>query len=98
MSEAAMRQLGVPEPVEVVLGPGEVLVTMDWWHQALNLDKTVAVTGNFIDENNVAQVIERAIEAGAQSRVESILEEVSRKQPELLETLIASMGTKGTLS
>ena len=29
---------------------GEVIVTMDYWHQAYNLEDSIAVTGNFIDK------------------------------------------------
>eukprot|EP01127_Copromyxa_protea_P016391 TRINITY_DN485_c0_g1_i3.p1 TRINITY_DN485_c0_g1~~TRINITY_DN485_c0_g1_i3.p1 ORF type:complete len:1020 (-),score=251.96 TRINITY_DN485_c0_g1_i3:107-3139(-) len=42
------------KPIEVVQGPGEMLyVPAGWWHMVLNLEETVSVTQNFVNDQNL---------------------------------------------
>ena len=44
-------------PIECIQEPGELLfVPTGWWHSVLNLETTVAVTHNFVDQFNIKQV------------------------------------------
>lgn len=44
-------------PLECVTKPGELLfIPSGWWHSALNLEKSVAVTQNFVSRQNVSRV------------------------------------------
>jgi len=78
-----------PKPLEVVLYPGEVILTMDWWHQAYNLEDGVAVTGNFIDAGNVEKVLKRAWASGSSATAKSIMSILDQKDPELYKSMAA---------
>jgi Cupin-like domain len=52
------------KPVEVILEPGEVIYTPSkWWHQVENLEDSIAVTHNAIDQWNSELVFQAAINA-----------------------------------
>jgi len=76
-----------PAPLEVVVEPGEIMVTMDYWHQAHNLEASIAVTGNFVDRGNLRKVLLRAVDAGSVEMVAAILKAVKNKDPSLYREL-----------
>jgi oxalate decarboxylase/phosphoglucose isomerase-like protein (cupin superfamily) len=44
--------------VECVCGPGDVVfIPNGWWHLAVNLSLSVAVTQNFVSRQNVCSVL-----------------------------------------
>ncbi|KAG0217223.1 hypothetical protein BGX33_011101 [Mortierella sp. NVP41] len=44
-------------PLEIVQNPGQTIyVPSGWWHMVINMDDTVAVTHNFVDEANLLEV------------------------------------------
>ncbi len=49
------------KPVEFVLNPGEIIyIPSMWWHQAENLDSTIALGFNTVNEWNLEMVLEAA--------------------------------------
>jgi len=80
------------QPLEAVLQPGEIIVTMDWWHQAFNLEQGLAITGNFIDKGNVLNVAERALKNDRKDMVEDILAQVEKKDMRLYRKLSRELG------
>lgn len=45
-------------PLEMVQHPGEVVyVPSGWWHIVLNLEETVSVTQNFVDQANLPTAV-----------------------------------------
>mmetsp|Transcript_10918 Transcript_10918/g.30889 ORF Transcript_10918/g.30889 Transcript_10918/m.30889 type:complete len:251 (-) Transcript_10918:656-1408(-) len=51
-------QSGNPRPVEGTVGPGDVIfVPRGWWHMAINLEYTVAVTQNYVSSANLPHVL-----------------------------------------
>lgn len=47
------------KPVECITKPGELLfIPSRWWHTALNLEESIAVTQNVVDRQNLGPVIE----------------------------------------
>ncbi|MBN3942868.1 MAG: cupin-like domain-containing protein [Nostoc sp.] len=51
------------KPVEFILSPGELLyIPSMWWHQAENLENTIALTFNTVNEENFEMVIHAASE------------------------------------
>jgi hypothetical protein len=50
-------RVGIVKPLECIQEPGDLLfVPSTWWHSVLNLEESVAVTQNFVDERNVFRV------------------------------------------
>ena len=47
---------------QAILHPGEILITGNYWHQAFNLEPSVAVSSNFHSSLNVRDAIRHAIE------------------------------------
>ena len=47
---------------QVILRPGEILITGNYWHQAFNVIPTVAISSNYINEYNVYDSIRHGIE------------------------------------
>lgn len=46
------------ESIECIQYPGEIVyVPNGWWHQVINLDETIAVTQNFVNEWNIMNVL-----------------------------------------
>jgi len=51
-------QEGAVAPVEGVVGAGDVIfVPRGWWHMAINLEETVAVTQNYVSSANLPHVL-----------------------------------------
>jgi len=54
------------KPIEVILEPGEIIYTPSkWWHHVKNLEDSIAVTHNGIDEWNSEIVFQSATEASS---------------------------------
>jgi len=85
------------QPLEVVLEPGEILVTQDWWHQALNMDDSIAVTGNYIDKSNIRGVLHRANASGMFNSFDAVVLQVQQRDPALFEILQAEGWLAGLL-
>ena len=75
------------QPMELVAGPGEVVVTMDWWHQVYNLEAGIAVTGNFIDKAGVTNALKMAIAAENIEVATAILAKAHENDPATFEAL-----------
>lgn len=51
-------RFALTRPLEVVVGPGEMLyVPSLWWHQTIHLEDGIAVTGNFADRTIGPEVV-----------------------------------------
>eukprot|EP00030_Apusomonadida_sp_AF-17_P008040 a845885_49.p1 GENE.a845885_49~~a845885_49.p1 ORF type:complete len:413 (+),score=118.15 a845885_49:106-1239(+) len=62
LAEHARPQLCVQQPGEIIFVPH------GWWHMVLNLDDTVALTKNFIDENNYREMLASMLAAAEKNR------------------------------
>ncbi len=48
---------GSPRALECIQEPGDLLfVPSTWWHTALNLEESIAVTQNFVSTHNLNRV------------------------------------------
>jgi len=65
-------------PIEVVVGPGDVICLMDYYHQAYNLEESMAVSGNIINHNNVERIIFESIDRGKPAVGRDLLDHVQR--------------------
>ena len=58
LSFYSLRDAGGNIPCECTLTAGEILfVPRSWWHTALNLEETVAITQNFVGQANLKHVL-----------------------------------------
>ncbi|KAG0245942.1 hypothetical protein B0O80DRAFT_463970 [Mortierella sp. GBAus27b] len=76
------------KPLEIVQCPGQtIFVPAGWWHMVLNMDDTVAVTQNFVDETNLTLVKHSLLTDGTESsqtrRWEILEKELPKLRPEL---------------
>jgi hypothetical protein len=89
-------------PAECVLRAGELLfVPRGWWHAALNLEESVAVTHNFVSEANLAHVlaflrsrspalVSGCAEEEREGLHDAFVAALQRQRPELLERVAAA--------
>jgi len=80
---AAYPKFAGIEPIEVVVGPGDVVCLMDYYHQAYNLEDTMAVSGNIINHNNVERIIFESIERGKPNVGRDLMGHVAKSDREL---------------
>ena len=71
-------------PAECLIRAGDVLITHNFWHTVVNLEPTVAVTSNFVDEAAAAHYLWKTLSA---KRVES------EDLRDILERLLRSRNT-----
>jgi histone arginine demethylase JMJD6 len=46
------------EPITLVQDPGDLIITPSgWWHEVYNLEASVAITGNYLNEHNLEKVL-----------------------------------------
>ncbi len=47
-----------PAPLECIVRAGELLfVPRGWWHCAINLEESIAITQNYVSEANLGHVL-----------------------------------------
>eukprot|EP01126_Amoeba_proteus_P008428 TRINITY_DN13113_c0_g1_i3.p1 TRINITY_DN13113_c0_g1~~TRINITY_DN13113_c0_g1_i3.p1 ORF type:complete len:323 (-),score=65.21 TRINITY_DN13113_c0_g1_i3:914-1882(-) len=72
------------KPVEVTQGPGEMIyVPSGWWHMVLNLDETVSVTQNFVNDHNLKASTEVLYKAPKQKVLKLWMEKLYETHPEV---------------
>ncbi|KAL6049812.1 tRNA wybutosine-synthesizing protein 4 [Balamuthia mandrillaris] len=74
------------QPIECVLRAGELLfIPNGWWHTALNLEESIAVTQNYVNPRNLQNVL-KFLRAKENPRLLTQFTEALREQrPQLLE-------------
>jgi len=75
------------KPIEVVVGPGDVICLMDYYHQAYNLEESMAVSGNIINHNNVERIINESVTRGKPAVGRDLIEAVKAKDLQLFTRL-----------
>eukprot|EP01117_Protostelium_nocturnum_P015621 TRINITY_DN6073_c0_g1_i1.p1 TRINITY_DN6073_c0_g1~~TRINITY_DN6073_c0_g1_i1.p1 ORF type:complete len:164 (-),score=40.82 TRINITY_DN6073_c0_g1_i1:147-638(-) len=51
------KKPGAYQPIEAVMKPGDLIfIPSSWWHTALNLEESIAVTQNFVSQQNLLNV------------------------------------------
>jgi hypothetical protein len=75
------------KPIEVVVGAGDVICLMDYYHQAYNLEESMAVSGNIINHNNVERIIFESIERGKPEVGRDLMDHVSKRDKDLFRHL-----------
>ena len=93
------------KPVECVTKPGELLfIPSRWWHTAINLEESIAVTQNVVNRQNLAPVIQflkskkkqdlfHAFETAVEEKHPGVIEEHANKikpKPSAWETLTSN--------
>ena len=76
---------GMHRPLQCMLDAGEtIFVPAGWWHTVLNTEDTVAVTENFMNDGNAAQVLgELGKRRGLHGAPDGCVEELRRAWPHL---------------
>ncbi|EGC32552.1 hypothetical protein DICPUDRAFT_17195, partial [Dictyostelium purpureum] len=90
------------KPLEGILNAGELIyVPCGWWHCVLNLEESIAVTHNFIDSQNILNVVDfmatkkkkdlhdefnKAFEEKYPGKLEKLREERKQKEEEKLKS------------
>ena len=75
-------------PIECVQHPGDLLfIPHGWWHLAVNLDESLAVTQNFVSRQNLLEVRRFVREEGNGELAEGLERRVREVWPGLVEEL-----------
>ena len=76
------------QPIECNLNAGELLfIPHRWWHTALNLEESIAVTQNYVNERNVLNVIEFLKKNSKWDILEELEKGINDSHPNLLDNL-----------
>ena len=80
LSFYALRDAHGTVPFECTLKAGEVLfVPRSWWHIALNLEDTVAITQNFVSQTNLSYVLKFLSSSNSDVLVSGVRTEEERR-------------------
>ncbi|KAF9540667.1 hypothetical protein EC957_003897 [Mortierella hygrophila] len=79
-------------PLEIVQNPGQTIyIPSGWWHMVINMDDTVAVTHNFVDEANLLHVKRSLLSESKETiqlkRWELMEKEIGSRRPDLIPAL-----------
>jgi len=69
--------------VECVLQPGELLfIPNSWWHLAINLEESIAVTQNYVGKQNVLNVLNFLGKTGKPNMKQELERRIQAKMPQ----------------
>jgi hypothetical protein len=85
------NQTDPQRPVECLLRPGDMIfIPNGWWHTVLNLEESVAVTQNYVSQQNVRNVLEFLRRKEKKTLFNELVIKLRERQPEALAQIEAA--------
>ncbi|KNC54452.1 F-box protein [Thecamonas trahens ATCC 50062] len=84
------------QPVLAVQKPGDVLfIPAQWWHTALNLEESIAVTQNYVSQSNLPEVVDFVSRKADTSLYDALRASLDANHPGLVEKIRAEREASG---
>jgi len=79
------QKRNVYHPIECVLRPGELLfIPSGWWHTALNIQESIAVTQNYVSSQNLSEVLRFLKSKQKQTLYQQFIQKIEQQYPGVL--------------